>query len=233
VESEMSAFTAQGLRLGAAAAAVLIPGVAMYGAAFGVMASSKSLSFIEATFFSAWVNAGGAQMASLEVWKEPVSIVAICLTIVAMNTRYILLGATLRPTYEGMPYYKTYPSLFFLGDGNWALAMREHQNGRADAAFLVGSGIVMWLTWVTSTAFGHVFGDLLGSPERLGIDFMLAAFFAAMAFAFFKKSSDLLPFIVGALVAVVVEKIVEGPWYIIAGALSGSLAGYAQRVRTL
>jgi predicted branched-subunit amino acid permease len=169
-------------------------------------------------------------MASLQAWADPVPIVAVCLTTLAMNARYLLLGATLRPWFGGLPGSRVYPSLFVLGDGNWALAMREYAQGRNDAAFLLGSGIVMWLTWVSATAAGHAFGAILGRPERFGIDFMLAAFFAAMAIDFYRTARGVLPLVVGVATAIVVERLVPGPWYILAGALAGSVAGALRHV---
>jgi predicted branched-subunit amino acid permease len=223
-------FSLRGLHAGAVGVSPLILSVGMYGVAFGIMAGAAGLSILEAVALSGWVNAGGAQMASLQAWADPVPIVAVCLTTLAMNARYLLLGATLRPWFGGLPGSRVYPSLFVLGDGNWALAMREYAQGRNDAAFLLGSGFVMWLTWVSSTAAGHAFGAILGRPERFGIDFMLAAFFAAMALDFYRTARGVLPLVVGVATAIVVERLVHGPWYILAGALAGSLAGAMRHV---
>ena len=225
------AFTLHGVRIGAVAGLTLLPSVAMYGVAFGIMADVAKLTALEAVLFSAWVYAGGAQMATLQAWADPVPLLAVCLTALAMNARYFLLGAALRPWLTGLPAHKTYLSLFFMGDGNWALSLREHAEGRIDVGFLLGSGLVMWATWVATTAAGHIFGQVLGDPARFGVDFMLPAFFAAMAAAFVRKARDAWPLLAGIAVAVVVERLVAGPWYIIAGALAGSFVGMAH-VRT-
>jgi 4-azaleucine resistance transporter AzlC len=221
-------FTLHGVRTGAIAGLTLLPSVAMYGIAFGIMADVAKLTAPEAVLFSAWVYAGGAQMATLQAWADPVPLLAVCLTALAMNARYFLLGAALRPWLAGLPAHKTYISLFFMGDGNWALSLREHGEGRSDAGFLLGSGLVMWAVWVATTAAGHVFGQVLGNPARFGVDFMLPAFFAAMAAAFVRKARDAWPLLAGIAVAVVVERLVAGPWYIIAGALAGSFVGMAR-----
>lgn len=218
-------FTWHGVRSGARAAMILAPGVAMYGAAFGVMAQAAGLSVFEAAFMSGWMNAGGAQMATLQAWADPIPLLAVCLTTLAMNARYLLLGAALRPWFSGLPAHQSYTSLFVLGDGNWALALREFAAGRRDAAFVLGSGLVLWLVWVGMTAAGHLFGQVLGNPQRFGLDFMLAAFFITMAMVFVRQARDIAPLIVGLVVAVAVERLVAGPWYILAGALAGSLVG--------
>lgn len=203
----------------------LIPGVLVYGLAFGVMAAAAGLTTMEAALLSAMVNAGGAQMASLQAWDTPVPILAVGLTTLAMNSRYLLFGAALRPWFAGLPAHQSYSSLFVMGDLNWALALREREAGRNDAAFLAGSGLVLWLAWVSATAMGQLFGQVIGDPRTYGIDFMLAAFFASMAVGFLRRAASLLPFVVGAAVAVLVEHLVDGPWYILTGAAAGSLAG--------
>lgn len=218
-------FTFQGLLAGARGIAPLTPAVTAYGAAFGVLAHAAGLSAPETVLFSAVVNAGGAQMASLQAWDNPVPILAVGLTTLAMNARYLLLGAALRPWFSGLPPYQSYPSLFMMGDGNWALALREYAEGRRDAAFLAGSGMVLWILWVSSTAAGHLFGQALGDPARYGIDFMLAAFFATLAAGFLRQPGSLLPFAVGVVTAIITERLIAGPWYILVGALIGSLAG--------
>jgi predicted branched-subunit amino acid permease len=223
-------FTLAGFRAGAIRSAILVPSVAMYGAAFGIMAAAAGLSTLESLLFSGLVNAGGAQMASLQAWTEPVSYLAVGLTTLAMNSRYLLLGASLRPWFRGVPAHQAYSSLFVMGDGNWALALREYENDRHDAAFILGSGLVLWFAWVGMTALGYFFGQLMGDPAKYGADFMLAAFFATMIVPFFRSIGQVLPLIAGIAVAIVVERMIDGPWYVIAGALAGSLIAAIRHV---
>jgi len=214
-----------GFRAGLVGSRTLVPGVVMYGVAFGVMAAATGLSVWESIVMSGWVSAGGAQMATLQAWADPIPLLAVCLTTLAMNARYMLLGAALRPWFGGLPAWQSYSSLFVMGDANWALSLREHADGRSDAAFLLGSGTVLWFVWVGSTAIGHVFGQALGDPRIFGIDFMLAAFFTTMAVAFFRRAGGVVPLVVGMIAAIVIERTIPGPWYILGGALAGSLAG--------
>lgn len=164
-------------------------------------------------------------MASLQVWAWPVPLLTLLLTVLAMNARYVLMGAALRPYCGNLPAWQIYPSLFALGDGNWALTLREFSSGRNDAGFILGSGLMMWLVWVGFTIVGHLFGQLIADPKAFGIDFILAAFFATVAVSFFRTAHSLAPLVVAIAVAIAVERLVAGPWYIFAGALAGSLAG--------
>ena len=218
-------FTFAGVTDGAAKSLVLAPSVIAFGLAVGVLAAAKGLTTLEAALMSAWVNAGGAQMALLQIWAEPLPVLTLTLTVLAMNARYILLGASLRPHFGKLPWWQIYPSLFVMGDGNWALTLREVQERRLDAGFLLGSGLVMFFLWAAAVVAGQLFGLVIGDPRRYGIDFMLAAFFATMAVGFFREHRGFAPLTVAIGVAVVIEKLVPGPWYLFAGALAGSLVG--------
>lgn len=216
-------FTLDGLLQGVRGVGVLVPGCAMFGMAFGVMAKATGLGIWESMLLSAWVNAGGAQIATLQAWADPVPLLAVVLTTLAMNARYLLLGAALRPWFGRLPAGQTYPSLFVLGDANCAMGLRRHADGQSDAAFILGSGLVLWVVWVAGTAAGHAFGQVLGDPRRLGIDFMLGAFFATMAAGWLDRRSNLLPFAVGVACAIVIDRLFGAPWSILLGASMGTL----------
>ena len=221
-------FSRAGLVTGAVRIVPLLPTVAIYGLAFGISAASR-LTFTETVLFSAFVCAGAAQMASLQAWADPVPLAAVTLTTLGMNARYLLLGAALRPWIGTLAPAPVYGSLFFLGDSNWALALKERERGLEDAAFLLGSGIVTWATWVATTAIGHTFGAVLRDPARYGLDFVLPAFFASMLAAFVKRASDLVPLLVGAGVAIAFERFAPGPWSLLAGAVAGSATALVRR----
>jgi len=224
-------FTWRGVIDGARKGILLSPGLITFGLVCGVLANAKGLSVFEIGLMSAWVYAGGAQMASLQVWADPVPVFVVVLTVLAMNVRYVLLSAALRPPFGALPWWQIYPALAIFGDGNWALTLREINNGsRPDAGFLFGSGLVMFIPWIASTVIGHLFGQVLGDPRKLGLDFMLAAFFAVFAVEFFRAARSAAPLIVAIIVAVAVEKLVPGPYYLFAGALAGSLVGAWQHV---
>jgi 4-azaleucine resistance transporter AzlC len=222
-------FTLSGLRQGVLGVGVLLPGTAMFAMAFGVMAKATGLGLGEATLLSAWVYAGGAQMATLQAWADPVPLLAVVLTTLAMNSRYLLLGAAMRPSLGRLPAGQSYPSLFVLGDANAAMALQRYAKGEGDAAFVLGSGAAMWLVWVAGTAVGHGFGQALGDPRMLGIDFMLGAFFATMAAGWLGQRTHLLPFGVGVASAIVIDRLLGAPWSILIGASVGALAAMLRR----
>jgi predicted branched-subunit amino acid permease len=218
-------FTWAGIRSGAVAIGPFAASTAAFGIAFGVLASQHGLTLLAATGMSATVYAGSAQMVALQLWDSPVPLIPVWLATIAMNARYILMGASLRPWFGGLSPARAYGTLALLGDANWMVGMREHAAGRRDAGSVLGGGALMYLAWVSSTAAGHALGGILGSPRRWGLDFMLPAFCATMVISLWRGRVDLRPIIVAAVVTLVAGRFLPGQWHILAGGLVGSLAG--------
>ncbi|HTP81452.1 MAG TPA: AzlC family ABC transporter permease [Alphaproteobacteria bacterium] len=204
---------------------VMMPSIVLVGMVFGVMASTVGLTLMEAAAFSGSVYAGGAQMASLQGWADPVPLLFVSLTTAALNSRYVLMGATMRSFLAHRPAPLVYTTLFFLVDATWILAMRDRDKAYDWAGYLLGGGFVMWLMWIAATTAGYAFGRLLGDPHAYGLDFMLAAFFGTAAVSFWRHSRRATPLIVALVVAILAQKLIPGPWYILIGALIGSLTG--------
>lgn len=217
--------TPASLWAGALASLAILGGVFVYGIAIGMVANGKGLSLAEATLMSGLVLAGAAQLAALQAWSDPAPVFAACLASFAMNSRLILVGAALRPMFAWLPPAQAYPALFATFDTNFALAAAEERHGRNGTAQFIGGGIAIWFVWTLSTGLGHAFGQLLGDERRLGLDFMVIAFFGAIAVMVWRGKSDLAPILAAVTTAIAFDRLVDGPWYLIAGALAGSLVG--------
>ena len=85
-------FTWRGVVDGAREGILISPTLIAFGVAVGVLAASKGLTVIEIALMSAWVYAGGAQMATLQVWAEPLPILALMLTVINFVLLFCLLG---------------------------------------------------------------------------------------------------------------------------------------------
>ena len=173
-------FTFAGVRHGFLRAQPMALGILFYGVVFGVLAASAGLTTLESLLMSATVYSGSAQLAALQAWSASPLVLPLAAAVLMMNARYILYGAALRPWLGGLAPHKVYPTLYFLGDGNWALSMKEHAEGRTDAGFVLGSGFAMFMPWLLGTAIGHLGGSLVADPAAFGLDFMLAAFSTAL-----------------------------------------------------
>lgn len=215
-------FTAAGFRDGVLAGFPVAVGVAGYGVVFGVVAARAGLSVAEAALMSATVLAGAAQLVAVELWADPIPAVAIVTTTAVVNLRYVLMGAALRPWFRELSPLQAYASVFFFADENWALTMATLREGGTRGAFLLGSGVVLWLLWVASTVVGATAGDLVGDPSRYGLDFAVTAIFLTLAAGFWDGRASLRPWIAAAAAAVAGHAVLPGQWYIIGGALAGA-----------
>lgn len=222
-------FTRAGFVAGARFMVVPSFGTFFYGIGVGILAAQVGLSLAALLGMSAVVYAGAAQMVALQTWADPVPVVAVALIAFAVNTRYILLGAALRPWFSGLSPLRAYGSLFVMGDGNWLLSIKEYESGRNDAAVLLGSGVVNYAFWFAGSWAGYAVGRQLGDPRHFAIDFLLTAFFVVNAVAIWKGKRDLAPLLVAGIAAAVSQKLLGGPWFIIIGAVAGSLTGLVRR----
>ena len=218
-------FTAAGVRHGFFAAQVLTPGVVLYAMVFGVVASERGMSWLQALLMSAAVYSGSAQLAALQGWTATAAITPVIVTTLVMNARYVLYGAALQPWLAGLPRHQSWGSLFFLGDGNWAVAMREYEGGYRDAGCVLGSGAAMFVPWLLGTLAGHLLAGNIPNPAALGLDFMLVAFAAAIGMVLWRGKSDLWPVAAAGLVAVVLNRLLPGSWYIVGAGVAGGLMG--------
>jgi 4-azaleucine resistance transporter AzlC len=224
-------FSTAGVRYGFFAGQPLAPGAFIYGMVFGVLASERGLVWIEAVLMSVFVYSGSAQLAVLQGWSSAPLITPLVATILVINARYVLFGASVQPWLAGATRPQALGSLFVLGDGNWALSMREYHAGYRDAGFILGSGLAMFTPWVLGTVTGHVLGHSIPNPAIFGLDFMLVAFAAAIGMGVWRGRSDLWPGVAAALVALALHRWLPGGWYIVGAGLAAGLVGAARHGR--
>ena len=217
-----------GLLEGARLALPVMPGMVMFGAAFGALAAQKGLSLLEASLMSALVYAGASQFVALEMWGEIVTLGGIAvlgLVTATVNIRFILMTAALRPWFGTLPSWQSYPALFTITDPGWLIAMDYHARGGRDAAILVGGGLAFWLLWVISTVPGYLLGALVSDQRTFGFDVILPAFFVAMLVPLWRGTRRAIPWAVAGAVALLVAALVPGWWFIMAGSIAGGIAG--------
>ncbi len=218
-------FTKSALFTGMAQSIPIALAVATYGVVFGVLAGQVGLELSEAVFMSATVFAGSSQLVALEIWAHPPPATTLVLTTLVVNLRYILMGAALARWFSGLRPSYAYGSLFLMNDESWALTMGWFARGNRDAAFFLGSGLAVFIAWLSSTAIGRTVGGALAQPERYGFDFAFTAVFVSLLCGMWRGKSDVFPWAVAACTAVIFSRLLPGSWYILAGAVAGSITG--------
>ncbi|MDO9089660.1 MAG: AzlC family ABC transporter permease [Burkholderiaceae bacterium] len=218
-------FTAAGVRQGLIRGQALGAGVFVYGLVFGVLASERGLSLLQAALMSLLVYSGTAQLAALQSWGSSPMVLPLVASVLVINARYLLYGAAIQPWLSKVSRKQAYISLFVLGDSNWALSMREYALGARDAGFVLGSGLSNFSFWMVGTLLGNVLAGGVPNPQALGLDFMLVAFAAAISIEVWRSKADIWPALAAAAVAWALHRWVPGGWYIVGAGLAGAAVG--------
>jgi predicted branched-subunit amino acid permease len=221
-------FSLAGLRYGARASLPAFPGFIMFAVAFGTAAAQKNLSLAEAMGLSAFVYAGASQMVGLEVWQTawtPTTILTIITVTAVVNSRMILLGATVQPWLRHEPNARNALNLFLITEAGWLIGTRYYNNGGRDVGVLLGAGLILWTVWQIATIVGFFAGALVPEPRTFGLDLVMPIFFSVMLVPLWKGARLALPWLVAGLVSFITHALLPGYGYIVAGALAGVIAG--------
>jgi 4-azaleucine resistance transporter AzlC len=224
-------FTLAGARRGARAILPIAPGAVAFGLVYGFLAGERGLTALEIGLSSMIVFAGALQFLALELWGEPLPVLSLVLGVLVINLRHVLMGPALLPWLSQLRPAQAYGSLFFLADEVWGVSVAEQRRGGRDAAFLLGAGLMLYACWVSSTVLGRAVGDLSHLIRDWGLDFLTTAFFVALLAAFWRGRGDALPWLVAGGVAIAAKWGLPGTWYIVLGAVGGSLVGARRDAR--
>ena len=197
--------------------------VGAYGSVLGVLAVQKNLSWAELMLMNLSIFAGSAQFVMVDMWLPPLPIVEITIAVLVINLRYLLIGASLYPVFQGKSLMHKFVVMHLVADENWAVTMAAHRQGKASTYFLLGGGICVMSAWCFGTILGHQLGAVIQNPETYALDFAFIAVFTALAFSLWQGKKDIFPWIIAALFAVIAEKLLPGKWYIIIGGVSGAI----------
>src|SRR5215210_4330088 len=162
---------------GARAVAPLALAAASFGASFGLLAEAAGMGVLPPIVMSATTFAGASQFAAASVLDEGGSVLAAVAAAVLLNGRYGAISVAVAPAFKGSRFRRFAESQLIV-DESWAVS--QVGGGRIDRRLLVGAGLVLFPFWIGGTALGVFGGDLLGEPERLGLDAAFPALFLAL-----------------------------------------------------
>jgi 4-azaleucine resistance transporter AzlC len=167
---------------GVRAALPLALGPILFGVAFGVLAQAAGMGVAAAVTMSATTFAGSAQFAAASVLEDGGTVAAAVVSAVLLNARYLGMSLAVASIFSGRRLRRFLESQLIV-DESWALSGRS---GRFEWPILVGAGLLLYVLWVSSTAVGSVAGEILGSPNDLGLDAAFAALFLALARPYYR-----------------------------------------------
>src|SRR5262245_52943836 len=204
------------------------PGIMAFGLVVGAAAARQGLSFFQSLAMNFFVCSGIAQLVALEIWPSVLTwsaVVTVALLAAVIGARLFLMSVAMRPWLGQRPAWQAYTALFFLTDATWLIAMRYRAEGGRDIAVYFGAATVVMAGWLAAASVGYFLGSFLVDPARYGLDLVMPSFFAAMLVPLWAGARRASGWVFAGIVAVAVERLVPGWWFIIAGSIAGALAG--------
>ena len=108
------------VRRGALRIAPLLIGVVPFGLVLGAQAGRKGLSAVEVALMCGLNFAGGSEFVAIELWRNPPLLLLIVGMRFVVNSRHLIMGATLAPRIRTLSAPKAFLTLFFTADEIWA-----------------------------------------------------------------------------------------------------------------
>jgi 4-azaleucine resistance transporter AzlC len=213
------------LRDGFRAGAPLAPAPFVFGVAFGVLAHSAGMGVAAPIVMSATTFAGSAQFAAASVLDDRGGVLAAIVAAVLLNARYAPMSIAVAPLFQG-PVLRRLVAAQLIVDESWALAARGP--GRFDRGVILGVGLLFYPLWVAGTALGALAGDVVGDPERLGLDAAFPALFLALLVPQVRGRTALAVALLGGMTALVLLSLTP-PGVAIIAASGACLLGLLRR----
>ncbi|NBB12261.1 AzlC family ABC transporter permease [Pseudomonas sp. SLFW] len=224
---------AQAFWQGVRALLPLTPGVIPFGLVTGVMAIGMGMSPGTAMGMTLIFYSGSAQLVALQLMQTGVLPVAIVVTALIINLRFIMYSASLAPHLNHLPRRWTWPVSYMLSDQSYALCTLKFASGELTGSFAhwyyAGTAFSMWLAWQVSVLAGVLLGASI--PESWSLTFAIPLSFLALLVPGLRNVPTLAAATVGGLIAVLAVKLPYNLGLVIAsvgGIVAGVLAENAR-----
>jgi 4-azaleucine resistance transporter AzlC len=187
-----------------------------FGMSFGVLAR-PTMGTVAPIVMSLTTFAGSAQFASASILGTGGTLAAAVVAAILLNARYGPIGVAVAPSLTG-PWWSRFLRAQLVVDETWALS--ADGRGGHDPKLIVGAGLVLYAAWVSGTAAGVLFGDLLGDPARLGLDAAFPALFLALLVPNLDRPQARVAAVLGAVIALALTPIAPAGVPIVAAGLA-------------
>jgi 4-azaleucine resistance transporter AzlC len=188
---------------------------------WGTLAVKKGFSPLETALASASMFGGAAQFVAIDLWRDPVPVFLVIVSVFVVNARHVLMGASLSRHLGGIaPHLRPFV-MFLLVDEVWALAERRVLHHPLTWPYYLGLGLPLWLSWTIASMFGALIGRSLGEPAAFGLDFAFPSLFIAILASIWKGPKTGAVLAASGAVAALSKLLIPGAWYIVLGGLAG------------
>jgi predicted branched-subunit amino acid permease len=187
-----------------------------------VLAAENGLSVVKASALSVLVFAGGSQFAAVGLAGDGNQVAGV-VTGLLLNSRLAAFGVLAAPLVAG-PWWRKAVGAQLVTDEATSLATEHADRDRSRAVFWF-TGVLLFVCWNAVTIVGAVGGDVLGDPERIGLDAAFPAVFVALLAPRLRDPASRRVAIGGALVALGLTPLLPAGVPVLLAALAVLLAG--------
>lgn len=218
---------------GAIASFPMVIGFIPFALVLGTQAQTKGMTLVEIGLMTGLNFAGGSEFAVIGVWGPTLHIFLIMALTFLVNCRLIVMGAILTPYLKDLSRPKALVTLFFMCDEAWALGLADTHSAKTAGSinpfscnYFLGCGITLHLTWVVFSILGGFIGPIIGDIEKYGFDLACPTVFLVMLLGMWKGKVAAIPWLISFVGSALTYICIDGPWYVLAGVLSGGLYAY-------
>ncbi|WP_374252795.1 AzlC family ABC transporter permease [Acinetobacter brisouii] len=211
----------------------MLLGIIPFALVLGTQATQKGFSLLEIPLLTGLNFAGGSEFAILEVWTNPPHIFVLMFITFLVNSRHLLMGASLVPYLKHLPNKKVLPALFFMCDESWAMGLANAQQNshyklsqQFNMAFYSGVCFALYSMWVVFTALGGAIGPVLGDVTRWGFDMAFPAVFLVLLRGMWQGFSAARPWLVSLIAAILAYLYLPQGWYVPVGTICGIASAF-------
>lgn len=215
------------LRRGVVATIPLGAGVIPFAIAFALLSRTAGLSVIETQLLSLTVFAGAVQIPIVTLLTTGANGIAIVLTVLALNLRHVLYGLSLSKQFGPDARLPIPLMAAFLTDEAYGVTIRDGLDGRGGPNFYLGASLGLYGVYNITTLSGSLIGQLLPSPEKLGLNFAFPLTFLALLLPLLRHWRQWLAAAAAALSALLLSRIVAGGLTVLLAALIAASLGVA------
>jgi len=171
------------------------------------------------------VFAGAAQFLTISMLISGTPIYLTLFTAFVVNSRYLLMGASLAPYLRRWNTKWQILLSFLLSDESYALTMSYFEKNTPSKYYQLGVSLELYLAWLVFTIIGGLAGSLLGDPLIWGLDFALPATFIVLLLPMITTWKRVTVCIITGILSVLGLMFLPSRLYIPFAAVSGVVAG--------
>ena len=204
----------------------LIFGVAPFGLVFGVLGIESGLTPLQTILMSSILFGGASQIVFVQLWAAGVPALIVGGSVCVINLRHVLYSASIAAYLRHLPLRWRILLGYLLTDEAYAISIRRLQHeppGSNQHFHLLGSGMLLWVSWQFATIFGVLVGGTI--PDSWSLSFAIPLTFIAVVAPILKTRADLAAVMTAGTIAIIGQPLPWNSWLIIA-AICGILAGW-------